>query len=178
MNNKNNAVQFLNDSWRLLPDPDNKGKEERWFSAIPDAARPAPVPGIIQQVFPDYHGVAWYWIKFETALKKKSGMNYAVKFREVDYYADIWLNGALLGSHEGAEFAFEMDCGKALKFGEENLLAVRVINPVEEPIDGFVMEDIAHRFKWNPKQYCPGVMYNFGGITQGQNQGQTRHYQL
>ncbi len=167
MNDKNNAVQFLDDSWRLLPDPDNKGKEERWFSAIPDAARPAPVPGIIQQVFPDYHGVAWYWIKFETALKKKSGMTYAVKFREVDYYADIWLNGTLLGGHEGAEFAFEMDCGKALKFDGENLLVLRVINPVEEPIDGFVMEDIAHRFKWSPKQYCPGVMYNFGGITQG-----------
>ncbi len=167
MNNKNNAVQFLDKSWRLLPDPDNKGKKERWFKAIPRAARPASVPGIIQQTFPDYHGVAWYWLKFEAAINKKPGMTYAVKFREVDYYADIWLNGTRLGSHEGAEFAFEMECGKALKFKGENLLAVRVINPVDEPIDGFVMEDIAHRFKWNPKQYCPGVMYNFGGITRG-----------
>jgi len=161
-----NMVQFLDGPWRILTDPGNKGKKERWFRAIPGKAQPAPVPGIIQQVFPGCHGVAWYWIKFKTTLIKNPGSSYAVKFNEVDYYADIWLNGILLGSHEGAEFAFEMDCGKSLKFNAENLLAVRVINPVEEPIDGFVMEDIAHRFKFN-KNYMPGTMFNFGGITRG-----------
>jgi len=163
--NKINAAQALDGPWHILHDPGNTGKKERWFKAIPGRAKPAPVPGIIQQVFPDCHGVAWYWIKFQTILKKNPGSSYAVKFHEVDYYADIWLNGALLGSHEGAEFAFEVGCGKALKFSGENLLAVRVINPVEEPIDGFAIEDIAHRFKFS-KQYMAGTMYNFGGITQ------------
>ena len=167
MKSNTNAVQTLDVGWHILPDPDNTGKLARWFDAVPDTVRAATVPGTIQQAFPDYHGVAWYWLKFSPTLVKQAGNSYAIKFREVDYYADIWLNGTLLGSHEGAEFAFEMDCGKALKFDGENLLVLRVINPVDEPIDGFVMEDIAHRFKWSPKQYCPGVMYNFGGITQG-----------
>ena len=162
----NNKVQFLHESWCILPDTDNNGKNARWFSAIPDSAQPAPVPGIIQQVFPGYHGVAWYWTKFQTSFKKNPGSSYAVKFHEVDYFAEIWLNGTFIGRHEGAEFAFEIDCGKSLKFDGENLLAVRVINPVEDPIDGFVMEDIAHRFKFNKNQ-MPGTMYNFGGITQG-----------
>ena len=165
-NNKNNTVQDLASQWRILPDTDNKGKKERWFKAMPGPAQPAPVPGIIQQVLPGCHGVAWYWTKFQTLLKKNPGSSYAVKFHEVDYYAEIWMNGTFLGCHEGAEFAFEIDCGKSLKFNGENLLAVRVINPVEEQIDGFVMEDIAHRFKC-AKNYMPGCMYNFGGITQG-----------
>ena len=117
-----NEVQFLDGVWRILTDPDNKGKKEQWFKEIPVEAQPAPVPGIIQQTFPDYHGVAWYWIKFQTTLKENHDKSYAVKFHEVDYYCDIWLNGTLLGNHEGAEFAFEMDCGKALKFDGENLL--------------------------------------------------------
>lgn len=158
-------VMSLDGTWNIATDPDNKGKTEQWFSAIPGATRSVLVPGIIQKAFPGYHGVAWYWTKFQTTLKGNPGSSYAIKFHEVDYYADIWLNGTLLGSHEGAEIPFEIDCGKALKFGGENLLTVRVINPVEEPIDGFVMEDIAHRFKFN-KNYCPGVMYNYGGITQ------------
>ena len=152
--------------WNIVTDPDNKGKKEQWFSAISGATRPVPVPGIIQQAFPGCHGVAWYWTTFQTTLKENPGSSYAIKFHEVDYYADIWLNDAFLGSHEGAEIPFEMDCGKALKFDGENLLAVRVINPVEEPIDGFVMEDIAHRVKFN-KNYVAGSMYNYGGITQG-----------
>jgi len=165
-NNKNNAAQVLNGPWRILTDPDNKGKKERWFKAIPGKTQPAPVPGIIQQVFPGCHGVAWYWTQFHAMLKKNPGSSYALKFQEVDYYAEIWMNGTFLGCHEGAEFTFEIDCGKSLKFNADNLLAVRVINPVEEPIDGFVMEDIAHRFKLN-KNYMAGCMYNFGGITQG-----------
>ena len=54
----------------------------------------------------------------------------------------------------------------ALKFDAENLLVVRVINPVEEPIDGFVLGDTAHGVKFN-KNYMSGAMYNYGGITQG-----------
>lgn len=160
-----NMVQFLDGTWRILPDPDNRGKQEQWFNGIPAHAQSASVPGIIQQTLPGYHGVAWYWTKFQTGLNENNCSSYAIKFHEVDYYAEVWLNGIFLGCHEGAEFAFEMDCGKALKFDGENLLAVRVINPIDDPIDGFVMEDIAHRFKWKPEQYCPGVMYNFGGIT-------------
>jgi hypothetical protein len=163
-----NRIHQMIGPWKLACDPTNEGKRLNWQEKPPERnARPAPVPGIIQQAFPDYHGVAWYWTTFHTALKENPDKSYAVKFHEVDYYCDIWLNGTLLGSHEGAEFAFEMDCGKALKFDRKNLLAVRVINPIDEPIDGFAMEDIAHRFKWNPKQYCPGVMYNYGGITRG-----------
>ena len=54
----------LNGNWRIACDPENRGREQLWPASIPAAAQPAPVPGIIQQVFPGYHGVAWYWTPF------------------------------------------------------------------------------------------------------------------
>jgi hypothetical protein len=53
-------MQLLTQGWLQAIDRNNAGKEEGWFSSGPTAdARPASVPGIIQQVFPDYHGLAW-----------------------------------------------------------------------------------------------------------------------
>jgi hypothetical protein len=135
-------IQNLSAGWKLACDPANQGKQLKWYLQPPEKeARPARIPGIIQDVFPDYHGVAWYWTTFRPTLKENPASVYALHFTEVDYFAEVWLNGVYLGSHEGAEFAFEMKVQKALKFDAENLLVVRVINPIEEPIDGFVLGD-------------------------------------
>ncbi len=161
-----NRIQNLSDGWKLACDPANQGKGLKWQENPPaKESRPAAIPGIIQEVFPDYHGVAWYWTTFRPTLEKNPASVYALRFLEVDYFAEIWLNGVLLGSHEGAEFPFEMNVRDVLKFDAENLLVVRVINPIEEPIDGFVLGDTAHGVKFN-KNYMSGAMYNYGGITQ------------
>jgi len=161
-----NRIQNISHAWKLACDPANQGKQLQWHLNPPEnESRPAAIPGIIQEVFPDYHGVAWYWTTFRPALKKDPASLYALRFREVDYFAEVWLNGVYLGSHEGAEFPFEMNVQKTLKFDADNLLVVRVINPIEEPIDGFVLGDTAHGVKFN-KNYMSGAMYNYGGITQ------------
>src|SRR5258706_8621839 len=54
------TVQILSGSWMLATDSQNVGQAEGWFAGVAPEAQPAPVPGIIQQVFPSYHGVAWY----------------------------------------------------------------------------------------------------------------------
>ena len=54
-------MRILNGTWKLATDPDNAGRGDRWFEAIRPEAQDAPVPGVIQQVYPGYHGVAWYW---------------------------------------------------------------------------------------------------------------------
>lgn len=164
---KKNAKQDLSGAWKLACDAGNIGKDARWYEQPPEEeAKPAPVPGIIQQVFPGYHGVAWYWTRFGVSLASNPDSRYFMRFNEVDYHAEIWLNGTCIGSNEGAEFAFECNAGSALKFAGENLLVVRVINPVDEPIDNFVLETTPHRFKLDTN-YGPGSLYNFGGITKG-----------
>ena len=55
-------MQSLNGQWMLATDPQNVGKEKRWFEGGPiEGAQDSTVPGIIQQTFPGYHGVVWYW---------------------------------------------------------------------------------------------------------------------
>lgn len=158
----NNAAQAFTGKWRLLPDPDNTGKQKRWFNAIPGKARPAPVPGIIQEVFPDYHGIAWYWFKFKTMLNAGKNDRILLQFGAVDYLAEVWMNGKAIGGHEGGETPFALDVTKAIKRDHENLLAVRVLNPTHERIDGIVLNETPHRHKLLP--FSPGAFYNHGGI--------------
>ena len=157
-------MQILDRTWMLAPDPENVGRKERWFETGPTpGARPAPVPGTIQQVFPDYHGVAWYWLRFEPVRPVRPGGRRQLYFcGGVDYLGEVWLNGCYVGSYEGGEGPFDLDVTVALRPGEENLLAVRVLNPTHEPIDGYVLKEVPHRNKIIP--YRPGASYNYGGI--------------
>src|SRR5450759_3156016 len=81
--------QLLSGTWKLLPDPDNRGREARWFERISPGAPDAPVPGIIQQVFPKYHGVAWYWLQFRPNVRACPGERPLLRFGAVDYLSLI-----------------------------------------------------------------------------------------
>lgn len=79
--------------WVIARDPDNRGRERGWFKAVPDSAEPTPVPGVIQQVFPNYHGVAWYWTRFSLPALPGADERVLLRFGAVDYLAEIWVNG-------------------------------------------------------------------------------------
>lgn len=147
--------------WTIARDPENRGRAEKWFKAMPESAEAAPVPGIIQQVFPNYHGVAWYWTRFSVVALPGVNERALLRFGAVDYLADVWVNGVAVGGHEGGETPFELDATAAVRVGE-NLLAVRVLNPTTEPIDDLVLGEIPHRNKSVP--HVPGCSYNYGGI--------------
>jgi beta-galactosidase/beta-glucuronidase len=124
---------ILNDNWFIATDPDNTGISDNWQNAIQESCIPAFVPSIIQQFFPSYHGVAWYWNTFKNTLSMGND-RVLLRFGGVDYKATVWLNGVLLGSYEGGETPFDFDVTDYLK--EDNLLAVRVLNPTDKMIDG------------------------------------------
>ncbi len=151
--------------WLLATDPENVGKDTGMASFIPDSALPAPVPGIIQQVFTSYHGVAWYYLKITPDLVLKTGENEfpVLHFGAVDYFCEVFLDGEKVGQNEGAENEFDVDVTG--KWKEGSLLALRVINPVSgREIDGFTMENTPHRNKADGPFHC-GACYNSGGIT-------------
>ena len=66
------------------------------------------------------------------------------------------------GSHETADGAFVLDMTEAIKPGKENRLAVRVLNPTYEPIDGIALNETPHRIKGYPLK--TGAIPNYGGI--------------
>ena len=155
-------VVSLDGEWRLAPDAKNVGRAEGWpLKPSPDA-KPAKVPWIIQDAFPGYHGVAWYWRSFTPPANPHAQGRYLLRFWAVDYKADVWLNGASLGGHEGGETPFVLDATAAIRPGQANLLAVRVLNPTHERIDGIVLNETPHRNKVIP--YGSGSAWDQGGI--------------
>ena len=121
------------------------------------------MPGIIQQVYRNYHGVAWYWHSFRVEGDAYStDQRLLLRFGAVDYHATVWLNGKYIGEDEGGEVSFEFDVTDAIRRGQHNLLAVRVLNPTLEPIDGYALKETPHSNKTYPLR--PGSGYNSGGI--------------
>ncbi len=152
----------LDGTWLLSTDPENVGRQQQWFQAPRPEAKQTRVPWIIQEAFPGYHGVAWYWRTLTPPVNPHVQGRFLLRFWAVDYLAEVWLNGVPVGGHEGGEGPFVLDVTAALRPGKENLLAVRVLNPTNEPIDGIALPFIPRRCKVIP--FRAGALYNDGGI--------------
>ena len=120
------------------------------------------MPWIIQDAFPGYHGVAWYWRDFTPPVNPHAGGRYLLRFWAVDYLAEVWLNGQPVGGHEGGEGVFVLDVTDVVRPQQPNRLAVRVLNPNNERIDGIVLAETCHYAKSEP--FRPGLTFNPGGI--------------
>jgi hypothetical protein len=154
----------LNGEWMIVRDPQNVGREQKWFARPAADASPVRVPGVFQEVFPAYHGVVWYWREFTAPAHPYAQGRYLIQFGAVAYFAEVWVNGVRVGEHEGAETPFEIDVTHAIKPHASNLLAVRVLKPGDQPIDGFILKEIPHR---NERvDFIPGSFFDYGGIVE------------
>lgn len=156
------TISLDGNDWLLAVDPQNVGWDESWAKLSRPDARRTPVPWVIQDIFPDFHGVAWYWREFIPPANPHSQGRYLLRFWAVDYLAEVWVNGVNIGKHEGGETPFTLDATNAIRPGEPNLVAVRVLNPSDEPIDGITLQQTPHRNK--KSNFSCGSDYNHGGI--------------
>ncbi|HEY4703436.1 MAG TPA: sugar-binding domain-containing protein, partial [Streptosporangiaceae bacterium] len=157
-------TQRLVEGWTLCAGGPGETGTETWSQRRPARAQAAPVPGIIQQVLPEHHGVAWYWCDF-TAPPRPGPGRLLLSFEAVDYAATVWVNGRHVGGHEGGDTPFTLDVTDAVQDGPGNLLAVRILNPIAERIDGIVLAETPHGNKAAPDtEFWPGRSFNFGGI--------------
>ena len=79
--------------WLLNVDPSNQGREQGWATEPTRDAKPTKVPWVIQDAFPDYHGVAWYWRDFNAPPNPHHDGRYLLRFQAVDYPREVWVNG-------------------------------------------------------------------------------------
>jgi beta-galactosidase len=163
-------VRSLNGTWRIAFDPTNIGKHERWYDNFPGKSEPIHVPSVWNEIRPNYQGVAWYQTSFSIASGWKD-KSVRMRFGAISYSAEVWLNGKLLGSHEGGYTPFEVDASGAARWGTNNQLIIRILLPplttnllpgltwpVGRPVDGLALEDVP-----SSKQ---AEYDNFGGIWQ------------
>lgn len=122
--------------WRVATDPKNAGREESWWDHPRAEARPVRVPGVYQEAWPGCYSAAWYWREVAFPPNPDPDGRYVLRFWQADYLAEVWVNGVRVGSHEGGEEVFSFDVTQAAKPGEVNRIAVRVVCPGDQPVDG------------------------------------------
>lgn len=77
-------------------------------------------------------GSGWYRLSLPDLAVPKGKRTY-VQFDGVGAIADVWVNGALVGTHKGAFSRFRFDITDHLKSGQTNLLVVRADNSKPGP---------------------------------------------
>jgi hypothetical protein len=142
----------LDGSWEFLPDP-NQSLQHDTLKDADTPLRSIRVPGPWQAQFEDlrgYSGVAWYRREFEIPqtddLRVNPDTTYILHFGAVDYFATVWLNGQLVGEHEGGYLPFELKLDAALRLAGANELVVRVVDPGdhENHVTGITFGEIPH----------------------------------
>ena len=119
--------------WKFATDPDGTGHDRDFFAEKFDDGnwKSIGVGNWEDQGFPEYDGFAWYRIAFD-APKKCESNAVELNFGGVDEEAWVWLNGTFVGQHtigvSGWDKPFSLDVTDEVRWGERNLLVVRVFD--------------------------------------------------
>jgi hypothetical protein len=92
----------------------------------------------------DYMGAAWYRVRFELPAFRDT-RHVLLKFGAVDYFCEVFLNGLLIGTHEGGYTPFSFEITSAVHPGP-NEMVIRVVDPP--------MDEVQNRALF------PDMMYN------------------
>ncbi|MEX6689297.1 glycoside hydrolase family 2 TIM barrel-domain containing protein [Danxiaibacter flavus] len=152
----------LNGQWTFAMDPLKVGEQRKWFENVfpSDKFDKVKVPHCfsVDPRYMFYTGTAWYFKRFAAAPVDNGHV--FVKFDAVFYKSKIWLNGNLIGEHEGGYTPFEFDITQYLK--PENVLSVQVSNawdtttiPGAKTAMNYSGDNQAQVFPW----------INYGGLT-------------
>jgi beta-glucuronidase len=120
----------LDGSWRFALDPTRTGEPDRWFATDLDESRWDSVD--VPHCWPldpryTYTGTAWYRRTFD-APADLQGRHARLEFDAVFARARVWVNGQLVGSHEGGYTPFGFDVTPHLMAGRPNSIAVAADN--------------------------------------------------
>ena len=123
----------LSGSWTLSYDDDDAGLAASWQNGhgfdtpiVVPFPPESPDSGIGDTGF---HRVLWYHHSF--TVDPHELPRTLLHFGAVDYRCSVWLNGTLLGSHEGGNTPFWFDISPALVEGEQHL----VVRVEDDPLD-------------------------------------------
>ena len=147
----------LNSDWRFHLDPAKSGEAQRWFHQVPTDVEIVDLPHT-WNIGPNvnYQGTAWYFKAFTWAPAK--GQHVEIHFGATFYKSRVWLNGNLVGEHEGGYTEYHLDLTPQLK--ENNLLAVEINN--EPKVDTIPGADLKAAPNGTIADWWP-----YGGIVRG-----------
>jgi beta-galactosidase/beta-glucuronidase len=137
---KNLNWASLNGAWDFVFDDSDLGLSELWqLKGIPTEAethskREIQVPYAFQTPasgidIQEAHEVLWYerMIKdIRTSEEEDKGNRLVLRFGAVDYECSVWVDGELVGGHQGGHVPFDLDISNAVAGKHECRLTIRV----------------------------------------------------
>ena len=128
----------LPEVWKFKIDPESIGKSEKWYATDLDDSTWGPM--LVGRFwkpkgYNDYDGAGWYRlrVKLPVALAEKQ---VKLRFGAADEAAYVYVNGVFAGAHDvgpgGWDQGFDINITDQIKAGEENLIAVLVIDTMRE----------------------------------------------
>lgn len=123
------SVPAEGNGWRSVDAPHDFQIEQPWVEPSADE-RPSNLDGasnfksrLSGRGFKEM-GSGWY-VKSYTPDTSLKGKRILIDFEGIMYVGDVYLNGERIGGTDYGYVGFEIDITKKLKFGEENVFAVR-----------------------------------------------------
>ena len=123
----------LNGDWDFALDPEAKWQLPRhvaWGRRIVVPFSPETKASGIEDT--SLFRACWYRREFEPYSPKRSDDRLHLHFGAVDYSATVWVNGALVGTHEGGFTPFDLDITDFLRSGGTQTVVVRAY---DDPAD-------------------------------------------
>ncbi len=128
----------LGGPWQFRTDPDGSGEARGWARSLPRDVEQVDVPhtwGL--GVHAEHEGLAWYWRDVSVPAPLR-GRRLELHFGATFYRARVFVNGGLVGAHEGGHTAWFADITRAL--GAGGRIAVLIDNrPGMATIPGWAM---------------------------------------
>lgn len=120
----------INENWRFSPS-DNQNPEKRDLPVDGWESINLPHTWNAKDAFDDApgyrRGASWYRREIRLAANLKNRRIF-LYFEGANQIADVYVNGKFVGRHIGGYTAFSFDVTDFIKYGEANLLAVKVDN--------------------------------------------------
>jgi beta-glucuronidase len=119
----------LDGIWEFRCDSTDCGEHQAWYSGLAES-KPIAVPGSWNEQIEglrNYLGPVWYQ-KRVVIPSSWSSRRLMIRVGSAVYSAKLWVNGQEVGSHEGGNTPFAFEINRYVKWGQENLISIRVEN--------------------------------------------------
>ncbi len=120
--------QNLNGAWKFEFDKENAGLSKNWQNGNTKFSKTINVPfpwGSALSAIKDEADIAWYSkeITVDNAWKEKKTF---LVIGASDWETTVWIDGKILGKHEGGYTPFDFDLTAHIKYGQKQTIVVRV----------------------------------------------------
>lgn len=130
-------VKFtINDGWKFLRENGEQAESSNFDDSLWQKVN-LPHSWNVEDTRDDepgyYRGIGWYRKKLSLSSNLRNRRIF-LYFEGANQVAEVFVNGEKVGEHIGGYTAFGFDVTEKVKFGEENLIAVKVDNKHDETI--------------------------------------------